>query len=553
MAPNRLNPFAFTPSPDAFVIVAVYVALLSPLIAIHNVVPAEPASPTPVAGVNLTEAWADLQYLTNGYHPYNSRRNDQVRSWLLRRIDDILKRNGAAASPSVVGDPHAVDAPAVVFDDLTSNLTFGSMDSDISIAFTGTNIVVYIRGTEDAPHEWGLPTDPADPDPPKSSNGGVLVNAHFDSVPTGFGATDDGVGVVTVLQLISYFTTPGNQPTRGVLALLNNGEEDYLNGAYAFTQHAMSKFPHTFLNLEGAGAGGRAVLFRSSDTEVTRFYTKVPHPFGTVISADGFKRGLVRSQTDYVVFDGLLGMRGLDVAFMEPRSRYHTLEDSTRFTSKRSLWHMLSAALETTKGLSSDTSSLFTGDARREGMVNSGRGTDAVWFDLFGSALIVFELHTLFAISVTLIVVAPLILLALTVLLAKADKLYIFSGKRVSIEEVMRIETRVHIDGWKAFFRTPVAFVVASAAVVATALLIDKVNPNIVYSSEYVVWRYDYSPDMDTCLLLQHDALHLVLGCMAYPPRRRRHAAVSAPADVQSDVAVYWRLAATPCGHRFAV
>jgi Zn-dependent M28 family amino/carboxypeptidase len=50
------------------------------------------------------------------------------------------------------------------------------------------------------------------------------------SVSTGFGATDDGIGCVTVLQLIRFFTTPGNEPKKGIVALLNNGEEDYLNG-----------------------------------------------------------------------------------------------------------------------------------------------------------------------------------------------------------------------------------------------------------------------------------------------------------------------------------
>jgi hypothetical protein len=49
--------------------------------------------------------------------------------------------------------------------------------------------------------------------------------------------------------------------------------------------------------------------------EVTRAYATAPNPFGTVISADGFKMGIIRSQTDYVVFDGILGLRGLDVAF----------------------------------------------------------------------------------------------------------------------------------------------------------------------------------------------------------------------------------------------
>ena len=94
-----------------------------------------------------------------------------------------------------------------------------------------------------------------------------MVNAHFDSVSTGYGATDDGVGVITTLQLIKYFTTPGNTPKRGVVALFNNGEEDGLYGAKAFLSHPMASFVHTFLNLEGAGAGGRP---HSSGAQILR-------------------------------------------------------------------------------------------------------------------------------------------------------------------------------------------------------------------------------------------------------------------------------------------
>jgi hypothetical protein len=479
----RYNPFGFTPWPVTFWSIAVYVALFAVLISVHTIVPAAPKNPTPIAGINLTEAWSDLQFLTNGYHPYNSRRNDEVRAWLLERIDAILKRNSALKSG--VDGRLLADSPAIVIDDNKSNLTFASDDSALSVAFTGTNIMVYIRGSLDEPGAfWERPSF-ASERKSQSRRSGVLVNAHFDSVPTGYGATDDGVGVVSVLQLLSYYTTPGNAPTRGVVALLNNGEEDYLNGAYAFSQHPISTFPHTFLNLEGAGAGGRALLFRSTDTEVTRFYKASPRPFGTVITADGFKRKLVRSDTDYTVFHGLLGMRGLDVAFFEPRARYHTKEDSTRYTSTNSLWHMLSASIATMDGLTSYTGNEFDGDASGSGKVNSGSGSDTVWFDLFGRAFAVFELHTLFAISVTLLVVTPIVLIGLSVILGKLDKYYLFTGRT----DVPEAADPIPINGWRGFFRYPIAFALATTANVGLAFLITKVNPYVVYSSEWAVWR----------------------------------------------------------------
>ncbi|KAK0650446.1 Vacuolar membrane protease [Lasiodiplodia hormozganensis] len=466
MARRLGNPFAFTPNPVTFFVSAIYLAVVASLLVVHHVVPPAPKNDVPVKGINLTESWRDLQYLAGGFHPYNSRRNDDVRNWLLVRIEQILERNGVKYSTK--GFHATKGSPVVVYNDMVSNVTFSS--SNTSIYFEGTNVMVYIRGSDDVPD-----------DVENSGVGGVLVNAHYDSVSTGFGATDDGVGVVTVLQLISYFTTQGNQPRKGIVALLNNGEEDWLNGAKAFTQHPLSFFPHTFLNLEGAGAGGRATLFRSTDTEVTRFYKKAKNPFGSVISADGFKRGLIRSGTDYSIFTADMNLRGLDVAFMEPRAQYHTVEDAARDTSLDSVWHMLSGALETMKSLTSYTGTEFEG-----GPDGTGRGSNGVWFDLFGEVLAIFELHTLFAFSVTLLVVTPLVFIGLTAILVSMDKWYLFARKKYlhSSDD----DDAYPLYGWRGFFRFPVAFVVATAAVVGLAYLVTKVNPNIVYSSQYSVW-----------------------------------------------------------------
>ena len=467
------NPLGFTPGPVIFVTCVTYIALFAGLLTVHLTVPPYP-SRTP-AGTNTTEAWQDLEHITQQYHPYNARANDEVRKYLLSRIKQII-------ASKELGSDDKVE----IIDDNVSNATFSS--GETSVYFEGTNIIVAIRGSEDKET-----FSPASQQPlvatRAAKNGGVLVNAHYDSVSTGFGATDDGVGVVSVLQLLSYFTESKNWPKRTIILLLNNGEEDFLNGAKAFMRHPISQVPHTFLNLEGAGAGGRATLFRSTDTEVTQYYKKASHPFGTVVSADGFKARLVASQTDYVVFHDELGLRGLDVAFMEPRARYHTIEDSTRETSLNSLWHMLSASIATVSGLSSDTSNAFSGSGKPtdDGKVDAGQGTDAVWFDFFGKAFVVFQLHTLFALNVTLLVVAPVALICLTIALSKADKNYLLARK--SYVHSSDDDEPVHLNGWRGFFRFPIAFVVATALVVALAYLVVRFNPYIVHSSPYAVWR----------------------------------------------------------------
>ncbi|KAF3000934.1 hypothetical protein E8E13_008792 [Curvularia kusanoi] len=467
----RYNPFSFTPGPVNFFATLFYIALFAVLLVVHLRVPDYPSKTPP--GTNLTEAWSDLQHITRQFHPYNSHANDDVRDYLLTRITHVIKSKNLKSKQ------------VEVLNDVVSNATFSS--SNTTVYFEGTNIITVIRGSED-----DEPFFSSNQSAPKISrrpnNGGVLVNAHYDSVSSGYGATDDGVGVVCILQLLSYFTEEGNWPKRTVILLLNNGEEDFLNGAKAFMRHPISQVPHTFLNLEGAGAGGRATLFRSTDTEVTKFYRAAKHPFGSVVSSDGFKKGLIRSETDYKVFYGELGLRGLDVAFMEPRARYHTVEDSTRETSLKSVWHMLSASIATVSGLASDTSDTFSGneERREDGKVDAGTGTDAVWFDLFGQAFVVFRLHTFFALCVTLLVVAPLTLIGLTFGLSKADKNYLFARK--TYVHSSDDDEPIYLYGWKGFFRLPIVFIISTAAIVGLAYLVVRVNPLIVYSSPYSVW-----------------------------------------------------------------
>lgn len=60
----------------------------------------------------------------------------------------------------------------------------------------------------------------------------VLFSAHFDSAATAPGATDDGMSVAALLQMLTHLAE--NQPRRTAVFNINNGEENGLSGAHVY-------------------------------------------------------------------------------------------------------------------------------------------------------------------------------------------------------------------------------------------------------------------------------------------------------------------------------
>ncbi|ODA79062.1 hypothetical protein RJ55_04653 [Drechmeria coniospora] len=504
------NPFSFHPGQVTWWTTSIYLAIVIPLLYVHETVPSPPAGRDIPKGINLTEAWSDLQAVTKTYHPYNSHENDGVREFLIDRSKEVLGRHGLGytvdRSGGVVwdqslgpaGEANDIDKEArrtrarrppgaTIFDDRISNVTYTYSAKSASGGqyFEGNNFYVYIHGKEDPEGDWWRREDRLEA---LGSSGGVLVNCHFDSVSTGYGATDDGMSCVSLLQLLSYFTTKGRQPKNGIVLLFNNAEEDGLLGANAFGYSPLLKFCHTFVNLEGAGAGGRAMLFRTTDLETAQAYGQSPHPFGSVVAANAFQRGVIKSGTDFQVFVDVFGQRGLDIAFYEPRTRYHTEDDDVRHTSVSSIWHMLSAALESTRRLSETNGIDFSGprlDGRKD-LVQNGRPTEGVWFDWFGGAWTAFPLRGLFAWSLTLLIATPLVLVTIGYLLMRNDRFYLFA-REVKMDLEPNVDP-VSLGGWRGFFRFPIALTFSTSLTIGFTHLLAKFNPLIVSSSGYAVW-----------------------------------------------------------------
>ncbi|KAF9075515.1 hypothetical protein BDP27DRAFT_1415298 [Rhodocollybia butyracea] len=343
-------------------------------------------------GLNVTEAYKDLHVIAARPHPYNSHANDLVRKYLLQRVKTIQDTYN--------------HTPLVIDDDVVTNGTWStSLGPGSATYFEGNNILVKIQGTSALP--------------------AVLFSAHFDSVSTSTGVTDDGMGIVILLQLIRYFAA--HPPHRTVLFNLNNAEEDGLNGAHALLEHPWVKdssnpefvnlFGSTFINLEGAGSGGRPLLFRTTDIGSLKSWKNADSPHANIISSEAFSLGIVRSGTDFTVYTNALAiqnpanstdfapMRGLDFAFYRGRAKYHTKFDSIPDTEggNKALWAMMQPSWAAGVALAND-------DVTSMPSVNK----QAVYFDLFNAAFIVFPLSYLSTFNIVAIIVGPIVLVLFT-------------------------------------------------------------------------------------------------------------------------------------------
>ena len=90
---------------------------------------------------------------------------------------------------------------------------------------------------------------------PGTRSGGraFLLVAHYDSVPTGPGATDNGAGVATVLETVRALKA-GPALRNDVIVLLADGEERGLLGARAFVDgYPWAQEVGAVLNLDTRG------------------------------------------------------------------------------------------------------------------------------------------------------------------------------------------------------------------------------------------------------------------------------------------------------------
>ncbi|CAL9558526.1 M28 family peptidase [Streptomyces sp. enrichment culture] len=207
--------------------------------------------------------------------------------------------------------------------------------------------------------------------PGTDPTGRVLIVAHYDSAEVSPGASDDGIGVATVVEVARALTT-GPAPRNDVEFLLTDAEEPGLMGARGFTADGGLGDPEgtVVLNLEARGTSGRVVMFETGDHAGALLPALADRTPVATSLADAVY-GLLPQDSDFTALREA-GATGLNFAVLDGSARYHTPLDSAENASRGSLQDMGEVVLSATRNLAA-------ADLRQV-----REGADGTWFTLPG-------------------------------------------------------------------------------------------------------------------------------------------------------------------------
>lgn len=234
-------------------------------------------------------------------------------------------------------------------------------------AATVENIVVRLKGTE--------------------SGKALMLVGHYDSVPTGPGASDDGSAVAALIETARALKA-GPPLKNDVIFLFSDGEELGLLGAKAFVdEHPWAKDVGAVFNFEARGNSGPVIMFETSKPNgklIGEFGKAAPHPIASSFS-DAIYQSLP-NDTDMTIFKDA-GWSGLNFAYLGGLTHYHNQLDNQAQLDQRSLQHDGSYALALARHF---------GNLQLENL----KAGNSVYFDVLGLWLVRYPASLVFPLSI---------------------------------------------------------------------------------------------------------------------------------------------------------
>ena len=161
----------------------------------------------------------------------------------------------------------------------------------------------------------------------------VMVLSHYDSAPfASKGASDDAVGVATILEGLRAFIKSGTKHQNDIIILFSDGEEIGLNGAKAFVEyHPWAKDVGIVINFEARGSGGPsfALMETNGGNEMmVKSFSNAANPFPVANSFLYSVYKMLPNDTDLTMFRELGDIEGFNFAFIDDFYDYHCSTDN---------------------------------------------------------------------------------------------------------------------------------------------------------------------------------------------------------------------------------
>lgn len=210
--------------------------------------------------------------------------------------------------------------------------------------------------------------------PGLSDGKALLLVSHYDSVPTGPGAADDGAAVAAMLETMRALTSAGGA-RNDVVFLFTDGEELGALGAEMFVRKNGLDGYGAVLNWEARGSRGPVMMFETStgNGRLIDTFADSGRPVANSLAYEVYKR--MPNGSDFTVFRDE-GAVGLNTAFLRGFHDYHSPRDDLEQLSRDSVQHQGDLMLGLVRGL---------GDSDLRELREGG---NSVYFDLFARVLV---------------------------------------------------------------------------------------------------------------------------------------------------------------------
>jgi hypothetical protein len=307
--------------------------------------PAAVPADAPPTEFSSGRALQQLQSIAREPHPLGSIEDANVRQYIVGQL------SGLGLSPEI---QRAVITRRMISDRLGPRAAANIPDGQ-----TVNNIVARISGT--------------------GSTKAILLVAHYDSVPVGPGASDDGAAVAALLETARALrASPALR--NDVILLFTDGEEAGLLGSIGFVEESsLVDQIGLALNFEARGTSGPALMFETSDQNgwlITEFAKVAPHPIANSLMFNIYQ--ILPNNTDFSMLKGA-GLAGFNFAFIGNSENYHSPNDSLSAISEPSLEHHGANALALTRHF---------GDLD----LRAVRSSNLIYFDIMGLAFVYYPI-----------------------------------------------------------------------------------------------------------------------------------------------------------------